>query len=112
MIIQLVENIRAGKVLNKRQLEKLSDALSILKAETGIEVVFSANLYEAVSNEEAMKALDCAIQGYDVHITKDEYNSMLKELSDDIYNQEDGFEELTCLANDMAEDILKRYNKI
>ena len=111
MIIKIIENIKAGKVLNKKQLEKLSDALAILKKETGVEIEISSNVYEAVAKEEAVKALDCAIQENDIYTTKEEYESMLEELSDDIFNQEDGFEELTCIANDMATDILKKFNK-
>lgn len=111
MILQIKENIKLGRVLNKKHLNMLSDVLSSIQNDTEVEVVAFDGLYEAISSIEATKALDAAIQGHDVFVTKEEYEKMINELSDDIYNQEQGFNELTCVANDMAEDILKKYNK-
>lgn len=111
MIIQLKEDIKLGRVLSKEHLEKLSDVLSTIKHNTDMEIIVSNDLYEAISLAEATSALDAAIQGHDAFVTKEEYENMLNELSDDIFNQEQGFDELTCVANDMAEDILKKYNK-
>ena len=112
MLIKIKENIAAGRVLNSKQLERLSDILNILKEESGIEVEIFNGIYEAVSYEEATQALDCAIQGHDVFVTKEEYEDMCSELAEDVFSQDQGFDELTCVANDMAEDILKKYNKI
>lgn len=112
MIIEIKENLRAGNVLNSKQLERLSDVLNILKEETGIQVEIFENIYEAISYKEATAALDACIQGYDVFTTEEEYRSMVSELTDDILNQEQGFEELTCIANDMAEDVIKKYKNI
>ena len=67
------------------------------------------NLYKALAYEEAQVALDHTIENEDMYITKEDYEKSLRELADDIYNNdEDIMQDFTNLSRDLAEDILTK----
>lgn len=108
----LIEIHNTTRNLSFESMNKLKTLLNEIKEKDDCSFDIHINAYAAISREEAIKALDIKIQENDVYTTKEEYENMIEELEKDIYNQEQGFEELTNVANDMSEDILKKYNKI
>lgn len=95
---------------NKMQqltVDQVKEIVNHIQSTYGIRTDVFNSAYMAVADEEATSSLDLNIINEDLFITSDQYDICVNQLRDEIYNSEDGFDELTQMANDMAREILR-----